>query len=97
MVRPLDKSRRPPCQRIQTNPVASSWNSISFQLPQPHAPEPLLTIAEACGLFNLKSHVLRRAIKARSIPSYRLGNGRIRLRASDISAAIEASRSGGAK
>jgi excisionase family DNA binding protein len=59
--------------------------------------ERLLTIAEACGLFNLKPHVLRRAIKARSIPSYRLGNGRIRLRASDINAAIEASRSGGAK
>lgn len=59
--------------------------------------EPLLTINEACGLFNLKPHVLRRAIKAGSIPSYRLGNGRIRLRASDISAAIEASRSGGAK
>jgi excisionase family DNA binding protein len=59
--------------------------------------EPLLTIAEACGVFNLKPHVLRRAIKARSVPSYRLGNGRIRLRASDISAAIESSRSGGAK
>jgi excisionase family DNA binding protein len=66
-------------------------------LPQPHAPEPLLTIAEACSLFNLKLHVVRRAIKARSIPSYRLGNARIRLRASDISAAIEASRSGGAE
>ena len=59
--------------------------------------EPLLTIAEACGLFNLKPHVLRRAIKARSIPSYRIGNGRIRLRASDIEAAIAASRNGGAK
>ena len=56
--------------------------------------EPLLTIAEACSVFNLKPHVLRRAIKARSIPSYRLGNGRIRLRASDINAAIQASRSG---
>ena|GEM_PF-1282177 len=60
-------------------------------------PEPLLTIAEACGVFNLKPHVLRRAIKARSIPSYKLGNGRIRLRASDINFAIDASRSGGAK
>ncbi len=57
--------------------------------------EPLLTIAEACGLFNLKPHILRRAIKARSVPSYRLGNGRIRLRASDIDAAIEVSRTGG--
>jgi excisionase family DNA binding protein len=59
--------------------------------------EPLLTIAEACVLFNLKLHVLRRAIKAGSIPTYRLGNGRIRLRASDIIAAIEASRRGGPK
>ena len=63
--------------------------------PEPH--EPLLTIAEACALFNLKPHVLRRAIKSGSIPSYRIGNGRIRVRATDISAAIEASRSGGAK
>ena len=60
-------------------------------------PEPLLTIAEACVVFNRQPHVLRGAIKARSIPSYRLGNGRILLRASDISAAIEASRSGGPK
>jgi excisionase family DNA binding protein len=68
------------------------------QLSRPRANhEPLLTIAEACGVFNLKPHVLRRAIKARSIPSYRLGNGRIRLRASDIDAAIAASRNGAAK
>ena len=60
-------------------------------------PKALLTIAEACGVFNLKPHVLRRAIKAGSIPSYRIGNGRIRLRASDIEAAIAASRNGGAK
>lgn len=59
--------------------------------------EPLLTIAEACRLFNLKPHVLRRAIKTGTVPSYRIGNGRIRLRASDIIAAIEASRSGGTK
>jgi excisionase family DNA binding protein len=63
--------------------------------PPPH--EPLLTITEACALFNLKPHVLRRAIKSGSIPSYRIGNGRIRVRASDITAAIEASRSGDAK
>jgi excisionase family DNA binding protein len=79
--------------------VAPAQREFNFDLPPQPLPghEPLLTIAEACGLFNLKPHVLRRAIKARSIPSYRLGNGRIRLRASDISAAIEASRSGGAK
>jgi hypothetical protein len=27
-------------------------------------PEPLLTIAEACGVFNRKPHAFRRAIKA---------------------------------
>lgn len=59
-------------------------------------PEPLITIPEACRLFNVKPHVLRRAIKRGSIVSYRLGNGRIRLRASDIEAAIRAS-AGGAK
>jgi excisionase family DNA binding protein len=64
---------------------------------QNSAAEPLLTIAEACGLFNRKPHALRRAIKAGTLPSYRRGNGRILLRASDINAAIEASRSGGAK
>jgi excisionase family DNA binding protein len=80
------------------NPTAEQLQFDFNQQSQTHAkPEPLLTIPEACGIFNLKSHVLRRAIKARSIPSYRLGNGRIRLRASDINAAIEASRSGGAR
>jgi excisionase family DNA binding protein len=79
--------------------VAPAQLELNFDPPsQPHpGHKPLLTIAEACGLFNLKPHVLRRAIKARSIPTYRLGNGRIRLRASDIDAAIESSRSGGAK
>jgi excisionase family DNA binding protein len=80
------------------NPAAEQLEFDFNQPSQPHAkPEPLLTIAEACHLFNLKPHVLRRAIKAGSIPSYRLGNGRIRLRASDINAAIVASRSGGAR
>jgi excisionase family DNA binding protein len=65
--------------------------------PSPPSPEPLLTIAEACVVFNLKPHVLRRAIKSGLLLSYRIGNGRIRVRASDITAAINASRSGGAK
>jgi excisionase family DNA binding protein len=79
--------------------VAPKQLELDFNPPaQPRAHhEPLLTIAEACAVFNLKPHVLRRAIKARSIPGYRLGNGRIRLRASDITAAIDASRAGGAK
>jgi len=58
--------------------------------------EPLLTVAEACVVFNLKPHVLRRAIKIGAIPSYSLANRRIRLRASDIDAAIQASTRGAA-
>ena len=84
---------------MSTNDRSSEQLEFDFNRPpQPEARhEPLLTIAEACGVFNLKAHVLRRAIKAGWISSHRLGNGRIRLRASDISAAIEASRTGGAK
>jgi excisionase family DNA binding protein len=69
------------------------------KLPPPRASsyESLLTISEACATFNLKPHVLRRAIKSAAIPAYHLGNGRIRVRASDIEAAIQASTRGGAK
>jgi hypothetical protein len=84
---------------MSTNDRSSKQLEFDFEqssrLPTNH--EPLLTIAEAVGVFNLKPHVLRRAIKARAIASYRIGNGRIRLRASDITAAIEASRARGAK
>jgi excisionase family DNA binding protein len=78
-------------------PAAPEQLAFDFDPPsQPSAkPEPLLTVAQACALFNLKPHVLRRAIKAGSIPSYRIGNGRVRLRGSDIERAIEASRTGG--
>lgn len=90
----------PPHPR-NTLPQAVAPQQLEFDFNQPSRPdarpEPLLTIAEACCLFNLKPHVLRKAIKAGTIPSYRIGNGRIRLRASDINAAIEASCSGGAK
>jgi excisionase family DNA binding protein len=86
---------------VSTTEQNSAAEQLEFDFNQPSLPhpkpEPLLTIAEVCNLFNLKPHVLRRAIKARSIPIYRFGNGRIRLRASDINAAIEASRSGGPK
>ena len=79
--------------------VAPAQFELNFDRPSQPLPghEPLLTIAEACSLFNLRPHIIRRAIKARSIPSYRFGNGRIRLRASDIDAAIEASRGGSEK
>jgi excisionase family DNA binding protein len=56
-----------------------------------------MTLREAAAAFNVGLHVLRRAIRAGSLPSYRIGNGRIRVRASDIERVIEASRTGGAK
>ena len=59
--------------------------------------EPLLTIKEVCAAYNVKAHVVRRSIKNATIPSYRLGNGRIRLRASDIEVAITASKQGGTR
>jgi hypothetical protein len=58
----------------------------------PSTIEPLLTLAEASRAFNLKVHVLRKAVKAGIIPAYSLANRRVRLRGSDINAAIEASR-----
>ena len=64
--------------------------------PQPQAHrEPLLTLREAAAAFNVGVHALRRAVRVGSIPSYRIGNGRVRLRGSDIARAIEASRRGG--
>jgi excisionase family DNA binding protein len=62
---------------------------------QPNAkPEPLLTVAQACALFNLKPHVLRRAINRGAIPRYSIGNTRVRVRVSDIERAIASSREG---
>ena len=81
--------------------IKSAPEQLAFDFdppPQPSAkPEPLLTVAQACAVFNLKPHVLRRAIRSKSIPIYQLGNGRIRLRASDITATIDASRQGSVK
>jgi excisionase family DNA binding protein len=76
---------------------------LEFSFGAPPAPcraspyEPLLSITEACAAFNVKQHVVRRAIKIGAIPAYRFGNGRLRVRASDIERAIEASRTGGVK
>ena len=74
--------------------------AFDFDLPSlpSSKPEPLLTTGEACALFNLKPHVLRRAIKrggrSRAIQSeIRASNPR----ASDIERAIEASRTAGQK
>jgi excisionase family DNA binding protein len=79
--------------------IKSAPEQLAFDFdlpPQPSVkPERLLTTGEACALFNLKPHVLRRAIKRGAIPRYSIGNTRIRVRASDIEHVIEASRTGG--
>jgi excisionase family DNA binding protein len=83
-------------------PIAAN-TQLELNFEGPPAPdsasryEPLLTVAEACTAFNLKPHVLRRAIKSGAIPAYHFGNDRIRVRASDIDTAIQASARGGAK
>lgn len=78
---------------------ASEQLEFDFDLPPQTPPhhEPLLTLRQAAAAFNVGVHALRRAIKAGSIPSYRIGNARVRLRSSDIARAIEASRTGGPK
>jgi excisionase family DNA binding protein len=54
--------------------------------------ERLYTIKEAADLFGVKYWLMLHAINAGTIPSYRLGNTRRRVRRSDIEAVLEASR-----
>jgi excisionase family DNA binding protein len=59
------------------------------------APEPFLTIQAAAALLNLPVFKLRRAARRGLFPIYRIGNGRILVRLSEVVAAIERSRRGG--
>ena len=78
-------------------PQVDAGTQLEFSFEAQPAPrraspyEPLLSIREVCAAFNVKQHVVRRAIKIGAIPAYRFGNGRIRLRGSDVDAAIRAS------
>ena len=93
---------QPSRSTMQTREQAELPSQLEFDFGAPvdapagPRPEPLLTITEACRLYNLKPHVLRKAIKRGDLKTYRIGNGRIRVRASDIEALILASV-GGAK
>jgi len=55
--------------------------------------EPLMTVRHAAEAMGLRYWLVLRAVKNGDIPTYQLGNGRRRVRLSDIEAAIIASRS----
>ena len=60
--------------------------------------EKYYTIKEAAFLLNLKYWQLQRAVRAKIVPSYRLGSSRrARLLLSEVIASIEATRIGGVR
>ena len=60
-------------------------------------PEPYITVKEAARLAGRKDWHIRRAIKAGLIPTYTAFSGRCLVKLSEVIAAIEATRTGGAK
>jgi excisionase family DNA binding protein len=60
-------------------------------------PEKFLTIAEAAEAIGVEAWKLRRAAKQGAFPSYTLLNSRRLVKLSEVMAAIEASRQGGAE
>jgi hypothetical protein len=69
---------------------------MSTTAPSGSATEPFITISDAAKKLGLFPWQIRRAVKAGIIPSYRAFNGRPRVRLSEVVAAIEATRTGGA-
>jgi excisionase family DNA binding protein len=60
--------------------------------------EKYYTIKEAAALLGLKYWQLQRAVRAQTVPSYRLGSSRrARVLLSEIIASIETTRVGGAR
>ncbi len=57
--------------------------------------EPFLTLTDAAKALGVPYHVVQRECRRGTLPSYRVG-GRIRVRLSEIVAAIEARGRGGA-
>jgi hypothetical protein len=63
---------------------------------KPESPEKFYVIKEAAPLIGLEYWQLQRAVKQRLVPSYTFGNSRKYVRLSEVVAAFERSRSGGA-
>lgn len=61
---------------------------------QHQAFEPLHTLQDAAHLYKVKYWHLQREAKRGSFPIYRVGNGRIRVRLSEIEAYVQRSRVG---
>ncbi len=57
--------------------------------------ERLMTLQEACRHYGVKYWHLQREAKRGNFPTYRVGNGRIRVRLSEIEAYVQRSRRGG--
>ena len=62
----------------------------------PEEPEKLLTYKAAADALGIPYFKIQRAAKAKLFPTYRLLNGRPLLRLSEVIAAIDATRDGGA-
>ena len=60
-------------------------------------PERLTTVAEAARALGIRVWALRRAVKRGDVPSYQGFNSRRLVRLSEVNAAIEASKKGGAR
>lgn len=58
--------------------------------------ERLLTLSEASDILGIPLFAIRRAARSGAIPTYRIGNGRARVRMSDLLSAVDASKIGGA-
>jgi len=76
--------------RIAPQDSRSPLNAEKQPYPFAHPPERLLTARQIATLYNIPVWKLRRFIKTGAVPLYRVGNGRILLRASEFIAAVEA-------
>ena len=78
-----------------SNQAGKSIDSGSVLCPGPRQLEKLLTIREVSAALNVPLFAMRRAVKAGFIPAYTIGNRRLRLRMTEVLAAIETTRKGG--
>ena len=60
------------------------------------SPEQFVTLKRLAAILGVPYHAVLRAKREGQFPTYRFGNGRILARVSEVKAAIERTRSGGA-